>query len=147
MHCGVSCLLPAPQAWGGGSKRSGETEGFLPTQGAVSRARVLRRALTPPEARLWVCLRRRALAGLKFRRQHPVGSYVLDFYCPEAELAIEVDGQQHGDPERSEHDCRRTAWLGTQNIAVLRLAAEDVRVNLDGVLTWIRTNAEQRMRG
>jgi very-short-patch-repair endonuclease len=119
----------------------------LPTQGAVSRARVLRRALTPPEARLWVCLRGRQLDGLKFRRQHPVGPYVLDFYCPEARLAVEVDGQQHGDPERSEHDRRRTAWLATQDIAVLRIAAEDVRTNLDGILTWIRTNAEERVRG
>ncbi len=119
----------------------------MPAQGAVSRARVLRRALTPPEARLWVCLRRRALAGLKFRRQHPVGPYVLDFYCAEAKLAVEVDGQHHGEAERAEHDQRRTAWLATQGITELRIAAEDVRVNLDGVLTWIRTNAEERVRG
>ncbi|MBU1346567.1 MAG: endonuclease domain-containing protein [Alphaproteobacteria bacterium] len=134
-------------AWGGGSQRSGETEGFLTTQGTVSRARVLRRSLTPPEARLWVCLRGRQLAGLKFRRQHPVGVFVLDFYCAEARLAVEVDGQQHGDAERSEHDRRRTVWLATQGISVLRIAAEDLRVNLDGILTWIRTNAEERVRG
>nr|WP_303695308.1 endonuclease domain-containing protein [Brevundimonas subvibrioides] len=119
----------------------------MPTQGAISRARVLRRALTPPEARLWVCLRAKQLGGLKFRRQHPVGPYVLDFYCPEARLAVEVDGQQHGDPVRSEHDARRTEWLATQDIGVLRIAAEDVRTNLDGILTWIRTNAEERVRG
>ena len=65
--------------WGGGSERSGETEGFLTHEGSVSRARILRCALTPPEARLWIRLRRRALAGMKFRRQHPVGIYVLDF--------------------------------------------------------------------
>jgi len=119
----------------------------LPKQGTAGRARGLRRTLTPPEARLWVCLRGRQLAGLKFRRQHPVGPYVLDFYCAEAKLAVEVDGQQHADPERSEHDRRRTAWLVTLNIAVLRIAAEDVRVNLDGVLSWIRTNAGERVRG
>ncbi len=95
----------------------------MPTQGAVSRARVLRRALTPPEARLWVCLRAKQLGGLKFRRQHPVEAYVLDFYCPEARLAVEVDGQQHSDAGRSEHDARRTEWLETQGIAVLRIAA------------------------
>lgn len=119
----------------------------MPTQGAVSRARVLRRTLTPPEARLWVCLRGKKLGGLKFRRQHPIGAYVLDFYCAEARLAVEVDGQQHADPARSEHDLRRTEWLATQEIGVLRISAEDVRINLDGVLTWIRTNAEQRVRG
>ena len=117
------------------------------TQGAVSRARVLRRILTPPEARLWLYLRGKKLDGLKFRRQHPVGPYVLDFYCAEAKLAVEIDGRQHADPERSEHDARRTAWLATQSIAVLRIAAEDVRTSLDGVLTLIRTKAEDRVRG
>lgn len=92
-------------------------------------------------------LKGKQIAGLKFRRQHPLEAYVLDFYCPEARLAVEVDGQQHGDPERSEHDRRRTAWLAKQDIQVLRVSAEDVRVNLDGVLTWIRTNAETRIRG
>ncbi|ADL01139.1 conserved hypothetical protein [Brevundimonas subvibrioides ATCC 15264] len=141
------CLLLEPKARGGGSKRSGETEGLLTTQGAVSRARVLRRTLTPPEARLWICLRGRKLAGLKFRRQHPVGPYVLDFYCAEARLAVEVDGQIHMQAEHWEKDQRRTAWLKAQGVFVLRLSAESVRVNLDSVLTWIRTNAEERVRG
>jgi very-short-patch-repair endonuclease len=91
-------------------------------------------------------LRSKKLGGLKFRRQHPVGPYVVDFYCPEARLAVEVDGQQHGDATQSVHDARRTAWLATQGVTVLRVAAEDVRTNLDGILTWIRTNAEQRAR-
>jgi very-short-patch-repair endonuclease len=103
--------------------------------------------LTPPEARLWVHLRGRQLGGLKFRRQHPIGAYVLDFYCAEARLAVEVDGQVHANPDRAEHDRRRTAWLATQGIGVLRIAAEDVRTNLDGIATWIRTNAEERLRG
>ena len=103
--------------------------------------------MTPPEARLWVCLRAKQLGGLKFRRQHPVGPYVLDFYCPEARLAVEVDGQQHGDPERAAKDRIRTAWLATQDIGVLRITAEDVRTNLNAILTWIRTNAEERVRG
>ena len=119
----------------------------MTTQGAVSRARVLRRTLTPPEARLWVYLRRRALGGLKFRRQHPLGPYVLDFYCAEARLAVEVDGQHHGNPEQFEKDKIRTAWLAKQDVEVLRIPAEHVRTNLDGVLTWIRTNAEDRVRG
>ena len=124
-----------------------ETEGFLISQGCVSRARVQRRALTPPEARLWVCLRRRNLAELKFRRQHPIGPYVLDFYCAVAKLAVEVDGTSHDHPDRIDHDRLRTAWLATQGVTVLRLAAEDVRVNLDGVLFAIRVVAEAGARG
>jgi very-short-patch-repair endonuclease len=87
------------------------------------------------------------LAGLKFRRQHPVGPYVLDFYCMEARMAVEVDGQHHSNPDQADKDETRTRWLVKQNIAVLRIPAESVRTNLDGVLTWIRMNAEDRARG
>ncbi len=60
------------------------------------RARDLRRSLTRPEAMLWINLSRRRLDGLHFRRQHPLGPYILDFYCAEARLAVEVDGESHG---------------------------------------------------
>ena len=120
-------------------------EGLLSSEGSVSRARVQRRAMTPPEARLWVRLRNRALDGLKFRRQHPIGPYVLDFYCAEAKLAVEVDGAGHSHPDRIEHDRRRTAWLERRGLAVFRIAAEEVRINLDGVLTSIRAVAASRL--
>ncbi len=112
-------------------------EGLLAASGAVSRARVQRRRLTPPEARLWVALRGRTLDGAKFRRQHPVGVYVLDFYCAEAKLCIEVDGLVHGEADQARKDQVRDAWLERQGIRVVRIAAEDVRVNLDGVVDWI----------
>lgn len=112
-------------------------EGFLAASGAVSRARVQSRRLTPPEARLWAALRLRTLGGTKFRRQHPVGVYVLDFYCAEAKLCIEVDGLVHGEAEQALRDKARDAWLARQGIRVVRIAAEDVRVNLDGVVDWI----------
>lgn len=115
--------------------------------GAVSRARVMRRAMTPPEARLWVCLRRRGVSGLKFRRQHPIGNFVFDFYCVEARLAVEVDGEMHRTSEVATKDRAWTAWLGQSGISVLRLSAEEVRTNLDSVLGWIRQNAEERVRG
>ena len=70
---------------------------------------------------------------------------MLDFYCPEAKLAVEVDGASHSYPDRMEHDRRRTSWLETQGLAVLRIVAEDVRVNLDDVLVRIRSAAEQRL--
>ena len=113
----------------------------------VERARELRRRMTPPEARLWVCLRGKRLAGLKFRRQHPIGPYVLDFYCAVAKLAVEVDGRSHEHPERIAHDARRTAWLREQGVRVVRLAAEDVRVHLDGVVDFIKRTAQERCGG
>ena len=118
----------------------------MPLRETVKKARELRRRMTPPEARLWVVLKGGKLAGLRFRRQHPVGPFVLDFYCPAARLAVEVDGAGHEHPERMAADRRRTRWLAQQGIEVLRVAAEDVRVNLEGVLGTIRERAEGRLR-
>ncbi len=101
--------------------------------------------MTPPEARLWQVLKGRQLAGLKFRRQHPIGPYVLDFYCPEAKLAVEVDGLGHFDPDQSVRDRQRDDWLQRQGLAVLRIAAEDVRTNLDGVAGQILESAKGRL--
>ncbi len=113
----------------------------------MQKARELRRRMTLPEARLWVCLRGKRLANLKFRRQHPIGPYILDFYCDAAKLAVEVDGQSHEHPERIAHDARRTAWLREQGLRVIRIAAEDVRVSLDGVVDFIRRTALGRCGG
>ena len=110
----------------------------------VERARELRRRMTPPEMRLWACLRGKRLAGLKFRRQHPIGPYILDFYCAAAKLAVEVDGRGHERPDRIANDRRRTVWLREQNIRVVRLAAESVRTELDGVLDFIARLARER---
>lgn len=119
----------------------------MTTRLTVERARALRRMMTPPEARLWTCLRGKRLRGLKFRRQHPIGPFILDFYCAEARLAVEVDGQGHEHPERQAHDRRRTAWLHRQGIRVIRLAAESVRTELDGVLAFIARVALERRSG
>lgn len=93
--------------------------------------------MSPPEARLWVRLRARRLEGCKFRRQHPCGPFILDFYCAAARLAVEVDGESHNHPDQIEHDRRRTRWLAAQGIRVVRIAAVDVRDELDGVLAFI----------
>ena len=113
----------------------------------VERACDLRRRMTPPEVRLWVCLRGKRLAGLKFRRQHPIGPYILDFYCPSAKLAVEVEGQSHEHPDRIKHDRRRIAWLRQREVRVVRIAAEDVRLHLDGVVDFIRRTAMERQVG
>ncbi len=80
-----------------------------------------------PEVLLWQHLRKQALDGLRFRRQHPLGPYVLDFYCPSARLCVEVDGRAtHDLPDQAEHDLRRDAWLAEQQIKVLRIPATDI---------------------
>ena len=75
----------------------------------VETARVLRRNLSPPEARLWIRLRARIPGAPVFRRQHPIGPYVLDFYCAKARLAVEVDGIGHDMGDRPRRDLRREA--------------------------------------
>lgn len=113
-------------------------------EATYAQAKRLRRPLTPPEARLWVRLRARRLAGFKFRRQHPVGPYILDFYCVAAKLAVEVDGVHHDNPTQSEHDRKRTIWLARHGIRVVRIAARDVRYELEGVLAFLARVAGER---
>ena len=89
-------------------------------------ARTLRREMSLPEVVLWQVLRGGRPDGLRFRRQHPIGPYVLDFYCPSIRLAVEVDGAAHNHPERVDHDARRDAWLAERGVAILRFSAKDV---------------------
>jgi very-short-patch-repair endonuclease len=82
--------------------------------------------MTLPEVLLWENLRGGRLNGLHFRRQHPVGPYILDFYCSIAHLAVEVDGVGHDDPDQMTHDARRDHWLEKNGFRVLRITAKDV---------------------
>ena len=103
----------------------------------IARARDLRRAMTLPEVILWQQIRGRRLDGIRFRRQHPIGSYILDFYCEDARLAVEVDGESHSQAEAVAHDRRRTEWLNTRGISVLRIPARDVVSELAAVVDHI----------
>jgi very-short-patch-repair endonuclease len=108
------------------------------------RARRLRQSLTGPEVGLWQHLRRRQLGGYRFRRQHPVGPYVLDFYCPEARLAVEIDGAAHGHPDQIWHDMRRDEWLLARGIHTLRLPSSWLKspaAVLDNILDELRLRA------
>ena len=80
------------------------------------RARELRRQMSLPEIVLWQALRKARLGGLRFRRQHPIGPYILDFYCPAARLALEVDGFAHDSIAEAYRDERRQAWLAQQGV-------------------------------
>jgi very-short-patch-repair endonuclease len=98
--------------------------------------------MTPPEARLWSALRRGVADGLRFRRQHPIGPYVLDFYCHGAMLAVEVDGYAHLTADRPQRDEHRDAWLLARGIRTLRIDAREVRDELDGVVGLIVATAK-----
>ena len=91
----------------------------------VALARKLRRAMSLPEVMLWQLLRR-APDGVRFRRQHPLGVYALDFYCAAAKVCIEIDGMAHDISERAARDGERDAWLRGQGIEVVRVAASEV---------------------
>jgi very-short-patch-repair endonuclease len=97
-------------------------------------ARNLRKNQTNAEQLLWSKLRSRGLSGFKFRRQHPIDNYILDFYCNEARLAIEIDGGHHSDEENIKMDQTRTAILNQKGIRVIRYWNNDVLEHTDEVL-------------
>ncbi len=108
------------------------------------RARVLRRTMSPPEVAVW-CALRGGRTGVKFRRQHPVGPYIADFYCHECGLVVEVDGAQHFETEKAEvHDRARDAFMENMGLTVLRFSAHDVGANLTGVLDSIYQRTRER---
>lgn len=100
------------------------------TDRAYKTARRLRRELSLPEKLLWARLRN---APVRFRRQHPIGPYVLDFYCPAQRLAVEIDGFAHDTGERPERDEVRTEWLRNDGIDIVRIAAREVLDDPDRV--------------
>ncbi len=110
---------------------------MLPHARSTTNAREMRKNLTPPEARLWQALRGKALDGLKFRRQHPIGPFILDFYCVSVRLAVEVDGSIHTLGDNPKRDDSRDLWLERHGITVLRIPAQYVLDRLDAVLTEI----------
>jgi very-short-patch-repair endonuclease len=109
-----------------------------------ARARELRSALSLPEKLLWVRLRRREVGRPTFRRQHPVGPFVLDFYCSAARLCIEVDGASHSAGDRPQRDERRDAWLAGQAIEVVRIAASYVLADPEQATEYVLHLARER---
>lgn len=102
------------------------------------RRRQLRSSLTPAEALLWNNLQRSQVGARKFRRQHSVGPYVVDFYCPACRLAVELDGQGHFDSTRSDYDVKRMRFLEQNGIRVLRIENRQVFESLEEVLATIQ---------
>ena len=107
----------------------------------IGKARKLRRKLTLPEGLLWRELRKRP-EGLKFRKQHPAGPFVLDFVCLQARLAIEIDGEAHDRGRNPAHDEARDEWLMNRGFRTLRIPAREVLTDLGVVVVFITTQCQ-----
>jgi very-short-patch-repair endonuclease len=112
--------------------------GTTPT--VVAAARRLRQNLTPAERRLWQALRKRQLNGLRFRCQHPIGSFIVDFYCPKRRLVIELDGSIHD--QQLDYDAARTEALNRLGYSVVRFRNQEVMTQLEDVLLRIQKASE-----
>jgi very-short-patch-repair endonuclease len=102
--------------------------------------------MSTPEVMLWSRLRGRSDERPRFRRQHPIGSIIVDFYCPAARLAIEVDGATHWDEAERKSDEARDRWLSLRGIEVMRIQAGAVYRDLPGVVDDILRKTEERRR-
>ena len=100
----------------------------------------LRNNLTPAEAFLWIQLQKSQLEGRKFRRQHSIGNYIVDFYCPSEQLAIELDGDGHFNATAEEYDKERDLFIAQFGILVLRFENKQVFDNLEAVFEEIKSN-------
>ena len=109
----------------------------------IGRARKLRKAMSPPEIRLWSELRK-GPGGFKFRRQHPAGPYVLDFVCLAARVVLEIDGDAHDRLRQAYLDEGRDEWLMTQGFHTLRIPAAEVFRNINGTVSWIEQTCRSR---
>ncbi|MCA9305853.1 MAG: DUF559 domain-containing protein [Phycisphaerales bacterium] len=116
------------------------------TPSSVDRARSLRAQMARPEAVLWNHLRAKRLAGLRFRRQHPMGPFIADFYCHQASMVVEVDGAAHAGSESRQHDASRDAWMRDRGVEVLRVPAAEVSRDVQKVLGVILAHASARIR-
>jgi adenine-specific DNA-methyltransferase len=103
----------------------------------LARSREMRRPLTPAEARLWARVRNNQL-GFKIRRQAVIGRFIADFYCAQARLVIEIDGDSHAEPDQAGYDAARTAWLRAKGYRVIRFQNDEVRRELEEVLEAMR---------
>ncbi|MCY4064408.1 MAG: endonuclease domain-containing protein [Chloroflexi bacterium] len=102
------------------------------------RARSMRKSPTPAEEKLWRRIRKKQVSGYRFRRQYAISRYITDFYCPEAKLAIELDGDIHGAKGQAEYDEDRQLYLEELGLSVLRFTNDQVINNTDAVVDIIR---------
>lgn len=108
-------------------------------------SKILRKTQTDTEDIIWQSLRNRKILGFKFRRQHPLGKYIADFYCFEAKLVIEIDGGIHNQAENKEYDNGRSFELEELGIIVIRFTNKEVEDNLENVLNSIKKHLQKHL--
>ena len=111
----------------------------------IDYCRKLRKDQTDAERKLWLVLRNRQLSGVKFRRQFPIGRYILDFYSSEYKLGIEADGGQHYEDEGKNYDELRTNELAKHGVRIVRFSDSDILNNIDGVYEIIQGVIENKI--
>jgi very-short-patch-repair endonuclease len=126
-------------------KPVGIVRGQPVTKAKLALARQLRRTLTPQESQLWDQLRKNQLNGLHFRRQQIVDGFVVDFYCHQAGLVVELDGPVH--LGQLDYDVERSRWLQARGLHVLRFTNAELEADLPGVLARIAQAAQERLAG
>ena len=104
------------------------------------KAKQLRKSMTKAELLLWKRLNNNQLGGIRFRRQHPIANYIVDFYCHSYKLVIEVDGDYHTSEDQMKHDKKRDLTLKNLGLSILRFTNQDVHQNIDQVITKIKEN-------
>ncbi|MGF7140918.1 endonuclease domain-containing protein [Roseimarinus sediminis] len=112
----------------------------------IKRANELRKRMTLSEIRLWNKLRNRQCGGYKFRRQHPIERFIVDFYCHEVRVVVEVDGPVHLSKEHTEYDDNRSAELEKWEIEIIRFTNEQVNENLEAVIGEIKQVCDKRVK-
>jgi len=110
----------------------------------IGRSRKLRKIQTETEKKLWETLRNRGLAGVKFRRQFPIGKYILDFYSPEYKLGVEADGGQHYEDSAKHRDELRARELSKLGVKILRFSDLEILNNIEGVCEIIWKTIEDK---
>ena len=146
MSIGARWLFPLPSGEGQGEGDRGTVRPNVINmpRASITVARLLRKRDTWAERLIWTWLRDRRFSAYKFRRQHPFGPYILDFFCIEAFLNIELDGSQHGDPTHREDDEERDAWLEKAGVRVLRFWNSRLRREREASRNKIWETLQQR---
>ena len=115
------------------------------TPNTFQNAKWLRNNSTKHEQILWECLRKNKILGVRIKRQHPIGTYIADFYCHAAKLVIEIDGVYHDHAEQKLYDEERTFNFGINGLMVIRFSNHDVEHNLNRVIGEITENVGKRI--
>jgi len=111
---------------------------YLASDQGFANGRALRQQQTESEKAFWEVVRGSRLDGLKFRRQHPIGPFIADFYCHQYKLVIELDGSVHDEVEQQDYDQNRDSWMREYGLTILRFTNQDVFENMDFVKQQIR---------